>query len=140
MPAQKEKEGRKKNSFSSKFKNFELDLHGVRLPKFHIEPKYIKQFDLKENINTYDFLREICLKRFAELGLDKSDKKATYIKRVKYELSILQELDFTEYILLVWKVVTYCRENDIPLGLGRGSAAGSMVLVETEGAGARRSV
>jgi len=128
MPAQKEKEGRKKNSFSSKFKNFELDLHGVRLPKFHIEPKYIKQFDLKEDINTYDFLREICLKRFAELGLDKSDKKATYIKRVKYELSILQELDFTEYILLVWKVVTYCRENDIPLGLGRGSAAGSMVL------------
>ena len=116
------------SSFSSKFKRIKLDLHGVRLPKFHIEPKYIKQFGLKENITTYDFLREICLKRFSELGLDKSNEKSTYIERVKYELSILQELDFTEYILLVWKVVTYCRENDIPLGLGRGSAAGSMVL------------
>jgi|TARA_R100000664_G_C2756334_1_gene144216 DNA polymerase-3 subunit alpha len=124
----KQKEEKKKSSFSSRFKNFELDLHGVRLPKFHIEPKYIKQFGLKEDINTYDFLREICLKRFSKLGLDKSSKKKVYIERIKYELGILQDLDFTEYILLVWKVVTYCRENDIPLGLGRGSAAGSMVL------------
>ena len=98
------------------------------MPKFHIEERYIKQFGLKPDINTYDFLREICLKRFAELGLNKSEDKKTYIDRVKYELEILKDLGFTEYILLVWKVVSYCRENDIPLGLGRGSAAGSMVL------------
>ena len=128
MPSQKEQKGKRKSDFSSEFKNFDLDLHGVRLPKFNIEPKYIKQFDLKENISTYNFLRDICLKRFAELGLDKSDKKNVYIDRIKYELSVLKELDFTEYILLVWKVVAFCRESDIPLGLGRGSAAGSMVL------------
>ena len=124
----KEKEGRKATSFSSRFKKINLPLHGVRLPKFHIEERYIKQFGLKPDINTYDFLREICLKRFAELGLNKSEDKKTYIDRVKYELEILKDLGFTEYILLVWKVVSYCRENDIPLGLGRGSAAGSMVL------------
>ena len=124
----KEKGGRKATSFSSRFKKINLPLHGVRLPKFHIEERYIKQFGLKPDINTYDFLREICLKRFAELGLNKSEDKKTYIDRVKYELEILKDLGFTEYILLVWKVVSYCRENDIPLGLGRGSAAGSMVL------------
>ena len=62
------------------------------------------------------------------MGLDKGKSKKIYIDRIKYELEILSELNFVEYILLVWKVVSYCRENDIPLGLGRGSAAGSMVL------------
>tara|TARA_R100001082_G_scaffold48047_3_gene25803 strand:+ start:10746 stop:13373 length:2628 start_codon:yes stop_codon:yes gene_type:complete len=124
----KEKEKKEENSFSSRFHNLNLSLHGVRLPKFHIEERYIKRLGLHSDINTYDFLREICLKRFAELKLNEHKNKETYIKRVKYELEILQELDFTEYILLVWKVVSYCRENDIPLGLGRGSAAGSMVL------------
>ena len=62
------------------------------------------------------------------MGLDKGKIKKVYIDRIKYELEILSELNFVEYILLVWKVVSYCRENDIPLGLGRGSAAGSMVL------------
>ena len=124
----KEKEEKKETRLSSRFKKLNLPLHGVRLPKFNIEERYIKQFGLKSDINTYDFLREICLKRFAELGLNSSKDKKTYINRVKYELEILKDLDFTEYILLVWKVVSYCRENDIPLGLGRGSAAGSMVL------------
>ena len=45
-----------------------------------------------------------------------------------YELGILEELGFVDYILLVWSVVNYCNEEDIPLGLGRGSAAGSMAL------------
>ena len=124
----KEKEEKKAISFSSRFKKLNIPLHGVRLPQFNIEDRYIKRFGLKPDINTYNFLREICLKRFAELGLDESKDKKIYINRIKYELEILKDLDFTEYILLVWKVVSYCRENDIPLGLGRGSAAGSMVL------------
>ena len=49
-------ERKKANSFASSFKNINLDLHGVRLPKFEIEPKYIQQFGLKEDISTYDFL------------------------------------------------------------------------------------
>tara|TARA_R110002020_G_scaffold2759_1_gene12960 strand:- start:4451 stop:6901 length:2451 start_codon:yes stop_codon:yes gene_type:complete len=62
------------------------------------------------------------------LGLDSGKLKKDYVDRIKYELEILSDLNFVDYILLVWKVVTYCREHDIPLGLGRGSAAGSMVL------------
>jgi len=119
---------KKKNSFSSRFSQLDIPLHGVRLPSFEIEDKYINDLGLDKDISTYDFLRELCLKRFRFLGLNENDNKDVYIDRIKYELKILQELDFVEYILLVWKVVVYCRENDIPLGLGRGSAAGSMVL------------
>ena len=118
----------KRSSFSSNFTRLDLPLHGVRLPSFKIEDRYINDLALPTDISTYDFLRELCLRRFKHLGLDKGKIKKVYIDRIKYELEILSELNFVEYILLVWKVVSYCRENDIPLGLGRGSAAGSMVL------------
>ena len=70
----KEKEEKKTTSFSSRFKKLNLPLHGVRLPKFHIEERYINQFGLKADINTYDFLREICLKRFCKSLLRDSKK------------------------------------------------------------------
>ena len=124
----KQKEKGKRSSFSSNFTRLNLPLHGVRLPSFKIEDRYINDLALPTDISTYDFLRELCLRRFKHLGLDKGKIKKVYIDRIKYELEILSELNFVEYILLVWKVVSYCRENDIPLGLGRGSAAGSMVL------------
>ena len=86
----KGKEEKKTTSFSSRFKKLNLPLHGVRLPKFHIEERYIKQFGLKADINTYDFLREICLKRFSELRLNKSPDKKVYIdnKWYKYLFSL----------------------------------------------------
>ena len=118
----------KRSSFSSNFTRLNLPLHGVRLPSFKIENRYVNNLGLPTDISTYDFLRELCLRRFRHLGLDKGKSKKVYVDRIKYELEILSELNFVEYILLVWKVVSYCRENDIPLGLGRGSAAGSMVL------------
>ena len=124
----KQKEKGKRSSFSSNFARLNVPLHGVRLPSFKIEDRYINDLALPADISTYDFLRELCLLRFTHLGLDKGKLKKVYIDRIKYELEILLELNFVEYILLVWKVVSYCRENDIPLGLGRGSAAGSMVL------------
>jgi DNA-directed DNA polymerase III PolC len=126
--SQNQKEKGKRSSFSSNFTRLNIPLHGVRLPSFKIEDRYINDLALPADISTYDFLRELCLRRFTHLGLDKGKLKKVYVDRIKYELEILSELNFVEYILLVWKVVSYCRENDIPLGLGRGSAAGSMVL------------
>ena len=127
-PSPKLKGKEERSNFSSNFSRLNLPLHGVRLPSFKIEDKYINLFSLKKDISTYDFLRTMCLRRFEKLNLSKSDKKEVYIDRIKHELKILKELNFVDYILLVWKVVNYCREKDIPLGLGRGSAAGSMVL------------
>ena len=55
---------KKKHSFSSRFSQLDIPLHGVRLPSFEIEDKYINDLGLDKGISTYDFLRELCLKRF----------------------------------------------------------------------------
>ena len=44
------------------------------------------------------------------------------------ELGTLQDLGFVDYILLNWDVINFCHENEIPVGRGRGSAPGSLVL------------
>ena len=51
-----------------------------------------------------------------------------YRARAKHEIQTLRDLGFIDYILLVWDVVNYCKRNNIPIGLGRGSAAGSLTL------------
>jgi len=111
-------------SYSDKFQNLELDLHGVRLPSFYIDNKYKHELGVSEDIPNYDFLKKLC-----EQGLKKNKiKSKEYKDRVEYELETLESLGFTDYILLVWDVVNYCKKNNIALGLGRGSAAGSLVL------------
>ncbi|MDE7364456.1 MAG: DNA polymerase III subunit alpha, partial [Ruminococcus sp.] len=49
-----------------------------------------------------------------------------YVKRLEYELSIINEKKFTDYFLIVWDFVRYAHENNVPVGLGRGSGAGSL--------------
>ena len=51
----------------------------------------------------------------------------TYKERLEYELQMMQQMGFSTYFLVVWDYVKYARDNDIPVGPGRGSAAGSLV-------------
>lgn len=48
-------------------------------------------------------------------------------ERVRFELSIIEEMGFSAYFLIVWDFIKYARDNGIPVGPGRGSAAGSLV-------------
>ncbi|MEG4518143.1 DNA polymerase III subunit alpha [Microcoleus sp. AT9b-C5] len=50
-----------------------------------------------------------------------------YKQRLEYELKMLQQMGFSEYFLVVWDYIKYARDNNIPVGPGRGSAAGSLV-------------
>ena len=113
--------------FDSQFSNMKLPLYGVRLPEFNIESRLKKQYGLKEESSNYDFLMQVCRANFKKLNVAKEDFPK-YSDRVKYELETIKELGFLDYILLVWTVINYCNENSIPLGLGRGSAAGSLIL------------
>jgi DNA-directed DNA polymerase III PolC len=116
-------------SFSSKFQNIDLGLHGVRLPEFNIDKSYKRHLNLSEDALNYDFLRALALNGFKNLNINKDNKDyKKYIDRAKHELDTLKELGFIDYILLVWDVINYCKENSIPVGLGRGSAAGSLIL------------
>lgn len=114
-------------SFESHFSNMKLPLYGVRLPEFNIESRLKKQYGLKEESSNYDFLMQVCRANFKKLKISKEDHPK-YAERVKYELETIKELGFLDYILLVWTVINYCNENSIPVGLGRGSAAGSLIL------------
>ena len=113
--------------FDSQFSNMKLPLYGVRLPEFNIESRLKKQYGLKEESSNYDFLMQVCRANFKKLNIPKEDFPK-YSDRVKYELETIKELGFLDYILLVWTVINYCNENSIPVGLGRGSAAGSLIL------------
>ena len=115
--------------FTSQFSGIENPIRGVRLPQITFEERHRKELKLADDCSNFEFLRALCLKGFANLKLDKgSNKYKEYSARVKSELDTLNELGFVDYILLVWDVVNFCRENNIPTGPGRGSAAGSLVL------------
>jgi DNA polymerase-3 subunit alpha len=51
----------------------------------------------------------------------------TYKERLEYELKMMQRMGFSTYFLVVWDYIKYARDHDIPVGPGRGSAAGSLV-------------
>ena len=116
-------------NFVKHFDNYDLEIHGVRLPKFEISNEYKHRAHVTEDCDNYDFLRKLCLNGFSDLNVKKGTKSYDkYVDRIKYELETLKDLGFVDYVLLVWDVINFCKENDIPVGLGRGSAAGSIVL------------
>jgi DNA polymerase-3 subunit alpha len=116
-------------SFGEQFSDINLPLHGVRLPEFYIDLKYKHEVGISEDAYNYEFLRALTLKGLKKLNLKNDSKEHhEYIARIKHELETIQELGFIDYILLVWYVINYCKENNIPVGLGRGSAAGSLIL------------
>ena len=101
---------------------------GVRLPEIKIKTRFYKKLNLPESTSNFDFLKSLCEQGFKLRGLDKVENSKQYSERLDYELNILEELGFTDYILLNWDIINFCHENNIPTGPGRGSAAGSLVL------------
>lgn len=119
----------KNKDFDNLFEEINLPLYGVRLPEFKIDNSYKHDLEVSEDVSNYEFLRALTLKGFKKLNLEKdSDLYKKYINRAKHELETLKELEFTDYIILVWNVIDFCNKSNIPVGLGRGSAAGSLIL------------
>jgi DNA polymerase-3 subunit alpha len=57
----------------------------------------------------------------------KNEVDGSYVERLEYELKMIQQMGFSTYFLVVWDYIKFARDNDIPVGPGRGSAAGSLV-------------
>jgi len=92
----------------------EIDFSGRHLPEFTAP-------DGKTN---GVYLRELCEEGLAfRYGAEKDQFRA----RLDHELSIIENMGFVEYFLIVWDFIKYARDNGIPVGPGRGSAAGSIV-------------
>lgn len=94
--------------------NVMLELHQQNLPKYPIE----------NNRSAAALLEEVCWKGFHERYKNPSEE---HIKRLQYELHIIQKMKFSDYFLIVWDFMRFSKENGILTGPGRGSAAGSMV-------------
>jgi DNA polymerase III subunit alpha len=94
--------------------NLELDFKQVHLPKY----------ELPEDKNKDDFILELCeeglKEKYAQVGPE-------IRKRLEHELSTIKKMGFTSYFLIVWDFIHYAKKNSIPVGPGRGSAAGSLV-------------
>ncbi|WP_017653587.1 trans-splicing intein-formed DNA polymerase III subunit alpha N-terminal partner DnaE-N [Fortiea contorta] len=57
----------------------------------------------------------------------RNEVDTVYKERLEYELKMLQQMGFATYFLVVWDYIKFARDNNIPVGPGRGSAAGSLV-------------
>ena len=55
------------------------------------------------------------------------DDDGTLSERLDYELAVIQSMGYVDYFLIVWDFINYARYQDIMVGPGRGSAAGSIV-------------
>jgi len=117
--------------FTKKFKKIDLPLHGVRLPSFQISDSLRDRLGASKSEDNVKILRRLCYegyeKRTQEKQIDPLKAKE-YTDRAEHELKTMEELGFVDYMLLTWDVINFCKESDIPVGLGRGSAAGSLVL------------
>ena len=78
-----------------------------------------------KGMNREDYLFELC-----KVGLNKrlnNKVSDTYKKRLSYELSIINQMGFCNYFLVVYDFIKFAKKNNILVGPGRGSAAGSLV-------------
>lgn len=79
--------------------------------------------------NNYEYLKHLVWSGWHERGIDQftEDKQREYKERIEYELGIIHSMGFDGYFLIVWDFINYAKRNNIMVGPGRGSAAGSMV-------------
>ncbi|MGN9864244.1 DNA polymerase III subunit alpha [Bacillus swezeyi] len=92
----------------------DLSLGQTRLPKY----------PAPAGRNADDYLAELC---FAGLSKRLADPPHEYVRRLEYELSVIKDMAFSDYFLIVWDFMKFAHENGIITGPGRGSAAGSLV-------------
>ena len=74
-----------------------------------------------------EFLKELVQKMAAQ-KLSNKKNRGTYIRRIKYEMRIIEKLHFEDYFLVLWDIVKWSKENGIVVGPGRGSAVGSLIV------------
>lgn len=94
--------------------NVEIEFHNTKLPHFDIPDGYTNESYLRELIE--NGLRE----KYGEISPKINE-------RYEYEFQTISQMGYVDYFLIVWDFVRFAKEHDIPVGPGRGSAAGSII-------------
>ena len=85
--------------------------------------QFLPEFALPEGTDKRAYLREVASKGlYARYGDNQEARE-----RMDYELSVIEKMGYIDYFLVVWDFIRYAKEQDIAVGPGRGSAAGSIV-------------
>ncbi|CAD5968613.1 DNA polymerase III subunit alpha [Planktothrix rubescens] len=90
-----------------------------RIPDYPIPPDHTADTYLEE-VTWKGLLQRMNAKTRSEI-------KPVYKERLEYELKMMQQMGFSTYFLVVWDYIKFARDNNIAVGPGRGSAAGSLV-------------
>ncbi len=95
--------------------NFDFDFNGRHLPKYELP---------SGEEDSFLYLEKLCNEGLKKrYGKNLCEAK----KRLDYELGVIKNMGFTDYFLVVWDFVNFAKKNNISVGPGRGSAAGSIV-------------
>jgi len=92
----------------------EIEFGVTKLPKYEVPAGY----------DSWTYLNKLCTDG---LAMRYPEDDGTLKERLDYELNTIMTMGFVDYFLIVWDFISYAREKDIPVGPGRGSAAGSLV-------------
>ncbi|MBQ7352976.1 MAG: DNA polymerase III subunit alpha [Clostridia bacterium] len=103
--------------------NFDFKFDELKLPKFPLD----------ENTNSKEYLKNLTYNGFekrqkaGQICFTNTNTKEIYVSRIEYELSVIDKMGYNDYFLIVWDFINYAKKQGIPVGPGRGSAAGSLV-------------
>lgn len=102
--------------------NVELSTGHLLTPKFPNVPK---------GFTEASYLRYLCDLAFPEKYPDSYERLEEAKERLEFELGIIEQMEYSGYFLVVWDFIKYARNNNISIGPGRGSGAGSIVCYLT---------
>lgn len=91
--------------------------------------RYLPAYTHPEGETPEQFFRRICRE-----GIEKryGEPTAVVLQRLEYEIDVIVKMGFVDYFLITWDFIKFARDNGIPVGPGRGSAAGSIVAYALE--------
>lgn len=94
--------------------NVEIEFGVTKLPKYEVP----------EGFDSWTYLNHLCQEGFKDRY---PDDDGTLSRRLDYELGVIRTMGYVDYFLIVWDFINYARSQNIMVGPGRGSAAGSIV-------------
>lgn len=96
--------------------------------EFEFGEYHLPEFMPPEGMTNKDYLRDLCYDGLERrYGSEALQDGSIYRDRLESELEVIEKMGYVEYFLIVWDFIHYAKSNDIPVGPGRGSAAGSIV-------------
>ncbi|MEM9280884.1 MAG: DNA polymerase III subunit alpha [Verrucomicrobiota bacterium] len=85
------------------------------------------QFESPDGSSREVYFRKVCYEGLRWRYGDKADSDEELRKRLDYEIDVMDRMGFVSYFLITWDFVKWAKDNGVPVGPGRGSAAGSIV-------------